>query len=181
MSTIKQVSSKAVYKNNWMTVREDQIEYPDGTEGIYGVVEKNDFVVIVPVQDELIYIVEQYRYPVAGRYWELPQGAWDQSKDSSPESMARRELQEETGLKAKRLEFVGHQFLASGFSTQGYHIYFATDFEVRSTNLDREEQDLVSATVKIHEFESMILSGIIKDATSVNAYNLAKMKGFLHI
>ena len=52
-------------------------------------------------------------------------------------------------------------------------------FEVSDNNLDREEQDLVSAAVKIHEFESMILSGIIKDATSVNAYNLAKMKGLL--
>ena len=178
MSDIKQLDTKVVYRNKWMTVREDRIQRPDGSEGIYGVVEKPDFVVIVPVQKGLIHIVEQYRYPVAGRYWELPQGAWEHTLDSTPEDMARRELKEETGLVAHKLEYVGHQFLASGYSTQGYHIYFATDFEVSNTKLDQEEQDLISAAVALGEFESMILAGKIKDATSVNAYNLARLKGF---
>ena len=76
---IKTLASKTVYTNRWMTVREDSIERQSGHTGIYGVVEKADFAVIAAVQDGKIYLVEQYRYPVAGRYWELPQGSWESS------------------------------------------------------------------------------------------------------
>ena len=55
-----------------MRVREDTIRRRDGSTGIYGVVAKPDFVVIVPVEDDgRVHLVEQYRYPVKGRYWEL--------------------------------------------------------------------------------------------------------------
>ena len=61
-----------------MRVREDMIRRRDGSTGIYGVVEKPDFVVIVPVEDDgRVHLVEQYRYPVKGRYWEFPQGSWE--------------------------------------------------------------------------------------------------------
>jgi hypothetical protein len=65
----------------------------------------------------------------------------------------------------------------SGCSNQGYHIYLATDLSRTSRRLDQEEEDLVTASVSLEEFESMILSGVIMDATTVNAYGLAKLKG----
>ena len=65
MAEIETLSTRVVYKNKWMTVREDRIRRLSGAEGIYGVVDKPDFVVILPVQDGLIHLVEQYRYPVA--------------------------------------------------------------------------------------------------------------------
>jgi hypothetical protein len=89
-------------------------------------------------------------------------------------------LREETGLVAKKLIYVGHQYLAYGYSNQGYHIYIATDFEQRTTSLDAEEEGLVSKKFTLAAFEEMIKSGIIKDASTVNAYNLAKMKGFIN-
>ena len=71
----------------------------DGSTGIYRVVEKPDFVVIVPVEDDgQVHLVEQYRYPVKGRYWELPEGSWEQEQGADPMEMARGELLEETGL-----------------------------------------------------------------------------------
>ena len=178
MPEIKQLTSSVVYQNKWMTVREDGIQRPDGSKGIYGVVEKPDFVVIVPVENKTIYLVEQYRYAVKGRYWELPQGSWEHLPNAKPLDIARGELKEETGLVARQVAYVGHQFLAPGYSNQGYHIYFATDFEKGSKQLENEEKDLVSAAVPVQEFESMVLSEEIKDATSVNAYNLARLKGF---
>lgn len=64
MPECKTLSSKTVYSNPWMTVREDRIERPSGGEGIYGVVERADFVAILPIDDGCIWLVEQYRYPV---------------------------------------------------------------------------------------------------------------------
>ena len=65
---IETTSTRLVYENRWMRVREDMIRRRDGSSGIYGVVEKPDFVVIVPVEDDgRLHLVEQYRYPVKGR------------------------------------------------------------------------------------------------------------------
>jgi 8-oxo-dGTP pyrophosphatase MutT (NUDIX family) len=179
MHQIRKTGSKVVYQNKWMTVREDTIKRQDGSEGIFGAVEKPDFVVIVPVENDHIYLVEQYRYPVAGRYWELPQGSWEHKRDSNPLEIARGELKEETGLIAQRIEYVGHQFLAPGYSNQGYHIYFATEFITSNKELDKEELDLISGSVPLFKFEEMIQSEQIKDATSVNSYHLTKMKGLI--
>jgi ADP-ribose pyrophosphatase len=64
---IETTSTRLVYENRWMRVREDTIRRRDGSIGIYGVVEKPDFVVIVPVEDDgRVHLVEQYRYPVKG-------------------------------------------------------------------------------------------------------------------
>lgn len=179
MKEIETLNSTEVYKNKWMTVREDRIKRASGVEGIFGVVEKPDFVVILPVHEGHIYIVEQYRYPVSERYWELPQGSWEERSDADHLLVAAGELREETGLIANRMTYMGHQFLAYGYSTQGYHMYLATELELTSMQLDAEEEGLISKRVSIEEFEAMILSGEIKDATSVNAYGIAKLKGLI--
>ena len=81
---IETTSTRLVYENRWM-VREDTIRRRDGSTGIYGVVEKPHFVVIVPVEDGgRLHLVEQYRYPPKGRYWELPQGSWEQEPGADP-------------------------------------------------------------------------------------------------
>ena len=179
MSVIKQLDTKVVYENRWMTVREDAIERADGTQGIYGVVDKPDFVVVAPVEDGRIHLVQQFRYTVGGRYWELPQGAWEDNPDADPLELARGELREETGLAARNMEYVGFQYVAYGFSSQGYHIYLATGLEQGPRDLDAEESDLITKSTTILEFETMILSGEIKDASTVNAYGLMKLKGML--
>jgi 8-oxo-dGTP pyrophosphatase MutT (NUDIX family) len=179
MDEIKQLDSKIVYQNRWMSVREDRIVRPSGAEGVYGVVDKPDFVVIIPVQDGHIHIVEQYRYPVGKRFWELPQGSWEHDHDADPAEIAAGELREETGLTADTLTYVGHEYLAYGYSSQGYHIYFATDLEQGARSLDPEEEGLITRRVTIEEFEAMICSGEIKNATSINAYCVAKLKGMI--
>ena len=70
---IETIGTRIVYENRWMRVREDAIRRRDGSSGIHGVVEKPDFVAIVPVEDDgRLYLVQQFRYPVQGRYWDLP-------------------------------------------------------------------------------------------------------------
>lgn len=179
MAEIKTLASKTVYENKWMRVIEDRIQRESGAEGIFGVVEKPDFVVIIPVSDGHIHLVEQYRYPVQARYWELPQGSWEHAPDADPALIAAGELREETGLVAGEMQYVGFQYLAYGYSNQGYHIYLASKLQQQATELDGEEEGLVARRFSIAEFERMIVDGTIKDATSVNAYGLARLKGFV--
>jgi ADP-ribose pyrophosphatase len=71
MADIETLGTRVVYENRWTRVREDAIRRRVGWEGIYGVVEKPDFMVIVSVEEDgRIYLGQQYRYPVGGRYWE---------------------------------------------------------------------------------------------------------------
>lgn len=175
---IARTSSEVVYQNRWMRVREDRILRADGSPGIYGVVEKPDFAVIAAVEDGCVHLVEQYRYPVGARLWELPQGSWEQD-GTDPRVLAAAELREETGLAARAMTHVGHLLLACGYSGQGYDIFFATDLEQRGPRLDPEEQGLVSRAFPLAEFERMIDRGVIQDATTVAAFGLLRLKGLL--
>lgn len=176
MNEIKTLSSSIVYQNPWMRLREDQIERADGTHGLYAVVEKTDFAVIIPIEDGNIYVVEQYRYPLAARTIELPQGSWELSPEADPVDVARGELEEETGLLARHLAYVGYQKLAQGYSDQGYHIWLATGLTPTQQHLDAEEVGLTCRKMPLTEFEQLIASGAITDATSVTAWLLARFK-----
>jgi len=163
--------SQEVYANRWMRVREDAVEFPGGARGIYGVVEKPDFVAIVPVDTAgRVHLVQQYRYPVQGRYWEIPQGSWEGSPGVDPEKIALAELREETGLRAGHLTRVGHLFAAYGFSNQGYHLYVATDLEQGEAEREPTESDMISQGFTVEQIRRMIAEGQIKDATTIAAF-----------
>ncbi len=178
MSEITTVSSQVIYTNRWMKLREDVIRLPDGSEGIYGVVEKPHFVVIVPVElDGAVHLVEQYRYPVGARYWEFPQGAWEQTPDADPLDVARGELAEETGLMAAKMTHAGQLFQGYGFSTQRYEVYLAQELHQVERLLDHEEQGLITSKFSAAEFLRMISDGEIKDGTTVATLGLLMVKG----
>jgi ADP-ribose pyrophosphatase len=179
MKEIEQLDSQTVYQNRWMRVREDKVRRQSGDEGLFGVVEKPDFVVIIPIEKGYIHIVEQYRYPVQTRFWELPQGSWEGNSEADHKLVAAGELREETGLISDNMTYLGWQYLAYGYSSQAYHIYLATELKFTSNNLDAEEQGLITKKIRMIDFEEMIRSGEIKDATTVNAYGLAKLKGLI--
>jgi len=163
---IKTLSSRVVYENRWMRVREDAIERQDGSPGIYGVVEKADFAVIVPFDRGMIHLVEQYRYPVQGRYWELPQGSREDAPGADPLELARAELREETGLTAGRMLHVGHLYECYGYSTQGYHIYLAQGLQAGEAQREQTEQDMVSRAFPVEGVLAMISDGVIKDSAT---------------
>jgi ADP-ribose pyrophosphatase len=173
---IRQLQSRIVYENRWMRVREDAIERRDGSRGVYGVVEKADFVVIVPVDDDRLYLVEQYRYPVRARRWEFPQGSWEHAPGVDPLTVAEAELREETGLRAGAVTHVGHLHSAYGYSTQGFHVFLATDLAAGEPERALEEQDLVARAFGRGEFERMVREGAITDAATVAAYTLVRMR-----
>jgi ADP-ribose pyrophosphatase len=177
---ITTLSSRLVYENRWMRLREDAIRRPDGSDGIYAVVEKADFVVVVPLEDDgSVHLVEQYRYPLRGRFWELPQGAWEQVPEADPLAVARGELQEETGLVAGRMSCVGRLFQGCGFSTQEYRVFLAQDLRPGERRPDRDEQDLVTRRFTAAAFAAMLRDGTIRDANTLAAIGLLAVKGLL--
>jgi 8-oxo-dGTP pyrophosphatase MutT (NUDIX family) len=177
---IETIGTRLVYENRWMRVREDVIRRHDGSTGIYGVVEKPDFVAIVPVEgDGRMHLVQQFRYPVRGRYWEIPQGSWELAPEADPLEVARGELREETGLNAAQMTYEGHLFQGYGYATQGYHVFLAVGLTRRGANRSQEEQDLLTRAFALSDIENMIREGDIKDATTVAALGLLRLKGLL--
>jgi ADP-ribose pyrophosphatase len=175
---IRTTASQIVYRNRWMAVREDAIERADGSTGIYGVVEKPDFAVIAALREGQLYLVEQYRYPVRQRFWELPQGSWE-GQTIDPLSLARAELREETGLVAGHMQHAGRLFLGYGYSTQAYDLFLAIDCEQHATELDAEELGLVARPFDIATVQTMVCDGSIQDATTVAAFGLLRLKGLI--
>lgn len=173
----ERLGSRVVYANRWMRVREDRFQRPDGSEGTYGIVEKGDYVLVIPYEYGHVWLVEQYRYPVRGRYWEFPQGSWEHSPDANPYDVAKGELEEETGLRAERLERLGSLFQAYGYSNQAFDIYLAQDLTSGQPKPDVEEADLVTRRFSIVQVELMLRSGEIRDVSSVAAYGLAQLLG----
>ncbi|MFC4530952.1 NUDIX domain-containing protein [Sphaerisporangium dianthi] len=166
---VRQVSSRVVYSNAWMTVREDAIEHPDGSAGLYGYVVKPDFVLIVPQEGDGFHLVEEYRYPIGRRSWSFPQGS---AEADTREDEARRELAEETGLRAARLRHLGRLDNAHGITDQGLHVYLATGLTPGHIDREHTEQDMRQRWVPRPELERMILTGSITDSASIAAYSL---------
>jgi ADP-ribose pyrophosphatase len=179
MADIIKLSSRTVYENRWLRVREDKVQRRDGSKGIYGVVEKSDFAVIIPVDKGFTYLVEQYHYPVEGRYWEFPQGSWEGAPETDPLELARAELREETGLMAEEMHHAGHLFECYGYSTQGYNVYLARGLEQGSAKPEPSEQDMICRRFALSDVESMIRDGTIKDATTVAAFGLLRVHGWI--
>ncbi|MGO9325714.1 MAG: NUDIX domain-containing protein [Terracidiphilus sp.] len=172
--TSTSLSSREVYRNRWMRVREDEILRSNGQKGIYGVVEKEDGAIILPIEDGRIWLVEQFRYTIQERALELPQGTWD-TPTEDPEELARGELHEELGLEAAQMTKLGTMWIAYGFARQREHVFLATGLTPTEKKPDPEEHDLVVHSVPIAEFERMMLDGTIRDDCTLAAWGLYLM------
>jgi ADP-ribose pyrophosphatase len=165
-------SSRLVYENRWMRLHEDRFERPDGSPGLYAWVEKPPAAVIVPLDGEAVWLVEQHRHPVGRRFWELPQGAWEDAPGAPAEDLARGELVEETGLRAGAIERLGTLYFAYGMSDQRFDVWLATGLEPGPPTPEATEQDLRCARFTVAEFEAMVARGEIADAATVAAWHL---------
>jgi len=174
--SITTLSSREVYRNHWMRVREDEILRSNGDKGIYGVVEKHDAAIILAIEkdgsgDDRIWLVEQFRYTIQERALELPQGGWEMEIDS-PEELARGELREETGRDAAEMTRLGMLWIAYGFTRQRQHVFLATGLTPVKADPDAEENDLSARPVPIAEFERMMIEGEIRDGCTLSAWGL---------
>jgi 8-oxo-dGDP phosphatase len=172
VSEIRQLGSREIFANRWLRLREDEIEYADGTPGTYTVVEKSDFVTVLPLEDDGFWLVQQYRYAVGSRQWEFPQGGWPQGRDGTTAELAAAELAEETGLTARRWRRLGRLFAAYGYSTQSFDVFLATDLTSGEPRREHSEQDMVHRWFAVADVRAMVRAGEFADSHSVAALAL---------
>jgi 8-oxo-dGDP phosphatase len=172
-------TSREIYANPWMTVREDTFRRPDGSDGLYGVVDKPDYALVVALDDSpesRLAMVEQYRYPIGLRRWEFPQGTAPDGADMPAEELAARELREETGLRAATWTYLGLLDVAPGVSSQRGRAYLATDLTARHPEREDTEADMRFAWVPRTDFEARVRAGEITDAQTLAAYALLLLR-----
>jgi 8-oxo-dGTP pyrophosphatase MutT (NUDIX family) len=172
--SITTLSTREIYRNRWLRIREDRILRSNGKEGIYSVVDKDECAIILPLDQGRVWLVEQFRYTIQQRAWELPQGGWEEAI-VDPEELARGELKEETGLHADRMVRLGALWIAYGFARQKQHVYLASGLTQAMTDRDAEEHDLVVRSFAIEEFERMMREGTIVDASTLAAWGLYQL------
>lgn len=170
------ISSRQVYANSWMTVREDAIRRSDGSDGVFGVVDKPTAAVVIPLDGDRLHLVEQFRYPVGERRWEFPMGTAPERAELDPAELAARELAEETGLVAGRMELLGRLDIAPGMSSQREHVFLATELTEGPPSREQQEQDMRAEWCTTAEFERRVRDGEIVDAQTLAAYLLLRLR-----
>jgi 8-oxo-dGTP pyrophosphatase MutT (NUDIX family) len=172
VTDIRQVGSREVYANPWMRLREDDIQYADGSTSIYAVVERSDFVAVLPLENDGLWLVEQFRYPLDMRMWELPQGGWPQGHGGTAQELAVAELVEETGLQAGRWQHLGRLAANPGLMSQYFDVFLATDLTPGAPEREASEADMVHRWFPLSEVHAMITAGTLVDVHSVAALSL---------
>lgn len=169
----KTVNSKIVYQNPWIKVREDSVVRPDGEKGIYGVLEKFPGVFIIALdKDNSVFLNEEYRYPIKKAFWQLPAGVI--SGRNIPEN-AKRELQEETGITARRWKKLGGFYVAPGHETTFINVFLAEDLniaKIKTAGQEGNESILRTVKIKILDLKKMIKKNRIECGLTLAALNL---------
>jgi 8-oxo-dGTP pyrophosphatase MutT (NUDIX family) len=163
------LSSREIYLNPWIRVREDQVLKPNGTPGIYGVVEyRNRAVGVVPIdKDGYTWLVGQYRYTHNRYEWEIPEGGCPEGE--SLEDCARRELLEETGLVASELEpLLLNIQLSNSIGNETAHLFIARGL-TQETPQPEDTEQITIRRLPLSEAIQMAATGQIRDSMSVIA------------
>ena len=159
------LSSKTIYKNEWIRLREDQVITPTGTKGIYGVVETKPAIGVIPLTEDLqTYLVGQYRYTLDVYSWEIPEGGGLDGEDIL--AGAQRELLEETGLTAKKWTYLDTMYTSNSITNEIGYLYLAEELTEGEARPDHTE-DLQIRKLPFMEAWDMVLKNEIKDSLAV--------------
>jgi 8-oxo-dGTP pyrophosphatase MutT (NUDIX family) len=167
-------TSKVVYENAWIRVREDAVTRPDGQPGIYGVVEtRHPSVFIVALTDDReVLLVTQDRYTSGRSSIEVPAG---NSDGEDPLEAAKRELREESGYVAGSWSELGRMEAANGFCTEVQHVFLAR--ELTHVGDDRKAEDGITDVrfVAFDEVLEMVRRGEITDGQTISSLMLTEL------
>jgi nudix-type nucleoside diphosphatase (YffH/AdpP family) len=156
--------SESVYRGRILNLRVDQVEFDDGKFTVREVVEHRGAAAIVPLLQDKVVLVRQFRYAAGSELLEIPAGTLEQGED--PEACARRELEEETGYKCDELRKMFECFMAPGYSTEKIHFYLARNLEPSKMRTEDDER-IQTELIPIAAAMERIRKGEIHDAKTV--------------
>ncbi|MBT3339014.1 MAG: NUDIX hydrolase [Anaerolineae bacterium] len=169
----KLIDSENIFKGRVFTIRRDSLRTPDGRTTKFDIVEHHGSVVILPVDKEgNLLLVRQYRHAAMDDLLELPAGTLD-GPDEAPLDCAAREVREETGMAAGRLEELGKFFLAPGYSTELMTVFLATNLRYDPLEPDADEF-LQVEKLPLAEAFSLAEAGKMPDAKTLAALLMAR-------
>ncbi|MBF7083080.1 NUDIX hydrolase [Desulfallas sp. Bu1-1] len=161
----KTISTETIYQGKIISVRKDQVEFPDGRSGAREVVDLASAVAVVAVTDKQeVLLVKQYRYPTGRELLEIPAGKVEPGEN--PLDCAKRELEEETGYRAVYWRQIGAFFTSPGFCTEKIYLYFAGGLTPHNPKLDPDECIEVHL-VPLRDAFQMVKNGDIHDAKTI--------------
>ncbi len=169
----KKINSKVVYKSPRFNIREDAVVVPDGSRGKYFYLQSNPGVAIIPFDGKKIYLVNQFRYVIGKRLWELPIG---RAENKNYLTQAKKELKEETGFDAKTWKYLGMFYPTPGSGNTEGRVFLAQGLKPGEHNREPGESDMVMKGFALKEIEKMILSGRIVDSWTISALYMFKLK-----
>jgi ADP-ribose pyrophosphatase len=166
------IDTEPAYKGRAFNIRRDHVLLPDGRDTYLDIVEHIGSTIIIPVDtDGLVYFVRQYRHAAQMEMLELPAGTLEAGED--PTACAQREVREETGMAAGKIQEIGGFYLAPGYSTEYMHVYLAT--ELKHDPLDADADEFLSVeTLSLIEAIKMAEAGKIPDAKTLAALLLVR-------
>jgi len=167
-----QLDSRRMYTGRVVRLDVDTVRFPDGSTGQLELIRHPGAAAIVPCAsdppgaDPTILLIRQYRYATGGQLWEIPAGTLDPGED--PEACARRELMEETGVTAARLQRLTSIWTTPGFTNEVIHLYLATGLTTGEPSRERDEFIEV-VPQPLSRVLALIRDGEIRDAKTVVA------------
>ena len=166
MNEYKRLDRELVYKGVIVDFYQDTMQIPNGNKAKWDLISHKGATAVVAVrEDGKLFMVRQYRNPLERMTLELPAGALN-TREEDPEACARRELEEETGYKAGKMEHLVDIFTSVAFCDEKIYMYLASDLIPSKQNLDENE----FLNVEIHDIESliqMIYDGKIQDSKTI--------------
>lgn len=169
---IQNLASRIVWESPWYRIRQDNIRFPDGSTGVYNVVEMRSSVFVVPVlKDGRIVLIRNYRHTLRQWVWEIPAGTVLEGQEA--DDAARAELLEEAGGVADELIFMQKASTMNGIGEQYAWFYLAKGVELKAQQQEKTEFINVYP-MPADEVYQLVYSGQMNDAVSMTALLLAK-------
>jgi 8-oxo-dGTP pyrophosphatase MutT (NUDIX family) len=173
----KTLRSRILIENPWFKLRQDDVLRPDGKPGSYNTVLAPVAAGVVPCfEDGSILLVGQYRYSISRYSWEIPEGGGH--GDEKPVQIARRELLEETGYRARRMRKLGLFHTSNSFTDETAHLFLATGLTPGPSNPDGTEE-IVPRRLAFAEAYRMAVGGEITDSLTLVALFWLEAKGLM--
>ena len=166
------IGTERIYEGHIINVRKDSVRLPNGKTASREVVEHSAAVCIVPVDENgNVLLVRQFRIPTGGPLLEAPAGGVEEGEVS--EEAVLRELQEEIGYTAGKLQHLASFWVAPGWATEFMHAYLATDLTPSKLDAD-EDENIQVVRLPFDEAVAMFKTGEIQDGKTIASMLLAQ-------